>query len=420
MKIAFFHLAFLYSGGGEKLALKEIELLRQQGHTVDCFVPLIDYNECYPDIIKSYGINEIFKGFSQFFSNKPELGVIITCLLFPLISWRFRKYDVTFCANQPSAILGYIIKLFFRLPYIVYLAQPTRLIYPRPIDRMYGLKLKNKMTLVPHIINIFRPFFFWIDLKSIHSADKFLCNGYYMQEILEQVYGRTPTICSSGTDQIETANNLSNKLIVNEKTISSPYILVSNRHVPQKKIEIAIEIIRHLKTKYLVDIPLVISGVHTYYTEDLKMLVKNLNLENNVYFLGYVSEKNMEILYQQSFTYIYTAPEEDFGMGVIEAMSYGKPVLAWNKAGPSRIINSGVDGFLLNLNDTNACAKLLHQLLNDSNLYTKISQNALLTIKNNYLWDHHQQILTQSIEEIRSHEQSIYMQNVSVTSAIAD
>jgi glycosyltransferase involved in cell wall biosynthesis len=189
--------------------------------------------------------------------------VIVTCLFFPFISWRFKKYDLVFCANQPSAILGYIIKLLFRVPYLVYLAQPTRLIYPRPIDRKYGLKLKNKMTVVPHIINIFRPFFFWIDLKSIHSANKFLCNGYYMQEILEQVYGRTPEVCSSGTDRVEQAKGAIQNIELNQTIIRTPYLLVSNRHVPQKKFEYAIEILKQLRDKYQVNINLVISGVQT-------------------------------------------------------------------------------------------------------------------------------------------------------------
>jgi glycosyltransferase involved in cell wall biosynthesis len=32
---------------------------------------------------------------------------------------------------------------------------------------------------------------------------------------------------------------------------------------------------------------------------------------------------------------VYPAPEEDFGMGVIESMAKGVPVVAWNQAGPT-------------------------------------------------------------------------------------
>jgi L-malate glycosyltransferase len=128
----------------------------------------------------------------------------------------------------------------------------------------------------------------------------------------------------------------------------------------------------------------------------------------------------MHMLYDRSFAYIYTAPEEDFGMGVIEAMSHCKPVLAWNKAGPSRIINPGVDGFLLNLKDTSLCAEQIYELLVNQNLYATISLNAKETIRNNYLWDHHQQILLQSIEEIQTLQHAKYTQNISIATAIVD
>ena len=43
---------------------------------------------------------------------------------------------------------------------------------------------------------------------------------------------------------------------------------------------------------------------------------------------------------------MYTSPEEDFGMGVIEAMAAGCPVVAWNNAGPGTTGMHGVTGYL--------------------------------------------------------------------------
>ena len=50
--------------------------------------------------------------------------------------------------------------------------------------------------------------------------------------------------------------------------------------------------------------------------------------------------------YSNASVYVYTAPEEDFGMGVVEAMACATPVVAWDAAGPSKIIKNGKTGLL--------------------------------------------------------------------------
>ena len=63
-------------------------------------------------------------------------------------------------------------------------------------------------------------------------------------------------------------------------------------------------------------------------------------------FCGAVSEERLQRLYDEAAVYVYPAPEEDFGMGVIEAMASGIPVVAWNQAGPTVTVEAGVTGHL--------------------------------------------------------------------------
>jgi glycosyltransferase involved in cell wall biosynthesis len=405
LKIAFFHLAYLYSGGGEKLAIKEIQLLQQLGYTVDCYAPLVNTEECFPDLIKKINVKEIIPGFTKFFRNKPEIGVILTGILFPFFAWKYRKYDIVFAANQPSPVFGFILKILFGIPYIIYLAQPTRLIYPRAIDIKFGLKLKNKMRILPHIINIFRPIFFWLDLKSISKSDIFLCNGTYMQDILAHVYGRKPIVCPAGADLHSSIkdryeqNVKSNQIYdFNNYKIKKPYIFLSNRHFPHKKFEYALEVLDSMQKK----VDLVISGEPTEYTTELKKLVNYYKLEKYVHFLGYVTEKELESLYKNASIYLYTAPEEDFGMGVVEAMGHGIPVIAWNNAGPSKIITDLQDGYLVSFNDKKKVLEIIDNLMSNKNIYNTISQNAASKIQNQFSWQNHLDILDNSIKSTLS------------------
>jgi glycosyltransferase involved in cell wall biosynthesis len=60
-----------------------------------------------------------------------------------------------------------------------------------------------------------------------------------------------------------------------------------------------------------------------------------------VLFLGPISEDELQRLYEGAAVYVYPAPEEDFGMGVIESMAKGVPVVAWNQAGPTVTVGPG-------------------------------------------------------------------------------
>jgi glycosyltransferase involved in cell wall biosynthesis len=397
IKIVFFHLSYVYSGGGEKLALKEIDLLRQSGYSVDCYAPLVNTEECYPDIIKKFDIKEIIPGLTKLFWKKPEIGVILTCLIFPFISWKFRKYTLVIGANQPAPFFGYILKLFFSIPYIIYLAQPTRIIYPRPVDIKYGIKLKYKMRILPHLINIFRPLFFWIDLKSITCSNIFMCNGIYMQSILGQIYSRIPIVNPAGTQYSSQKTINSETFTFRNTQFSKPFLLMSNRHFPHKKFEYAIEALSQLKDE---NINLLISGEPTYYTQELKKIIQFYNLSDRVHFLGYATENELESLYANCSIYLYTAPEEDFGMGIIEAMGHGKPVICWDNAGPGKIINNGHDGILATPYRTFEIAHHITELLTNQSLYQKISKNALLSAKEKYSWEQHLHKFATSIDEL--------------------
>jgi glycosyltransferase involved in cell wall biosynthesis len=119
-----------------------------------------------------------------------------------------------------------------------------------------------------------------------------------------------------------------------------------------------------------------------------------------VHFLGYVPEQKLANLYQNCFIYLYTAPEEDFGMGVVEAMGYAKPVIAWNHAGPSRIITHSVDGYLVNFKNTSEVLQYVHVLLNEPRIYSSICQNAQNTVRNRFSWERNRQIMNESIQEL--------------------
>ncbi len=351
LKIAIFHLAFIYSGGGEKLVLQEARGLERRGHQVTIFTPVLNRKKCFPDVINQFKINTFLPKLPLSIPQREALQVLMACLLVPVFAHRFRKFNIILAANQPSLWLAWVIKKLYGVPYVAYLAQPTRFLHPRKIDQETGLFFTGRRGLLPatFVMNILKPLGNWVDKVSIKGANLVFANGKHAKRILERTYKIKAIYCPAGAypvKKLKTRNSkLKGVLYIGSKKVKKPYILITNRHFPQKRFEYAIMALPAVLKEYP-DLSLVITGKETDYTQGLKILVKQLSLEKKVVFLGLVKENDLDKLYSQAAVYVYTAPEEDFGMGVVEAMACATPVVAWDAAGPSKIIKNGKTGLL--------------------------------------------------------------------------
>lgn len=399
--IAIFHLSFFYSGGGEKLVLEEIKGLKERGHNVTCFAPTIDRSMCFPDVINKYPIKVFLPFVSKLFHKSETLQILFTCIFFPFIVNRFREFDVVIGANQPGPWLAYLTKLFLGKPYVVYLAQPTRILHPRKIDLENGVWVKRRSLSLPLLVRLFNPFFQKADLISIKNADVALVNGEYMAGVLRKVYGIKPIVCPAGAYPVKkiVRNRWKGLLRCNGFRIRKPYILLTNRHFPQKRFEYAIYSMPEI-LKRNPHVTLVITGNPTGYTEKLVQISRKLSIENKVILTGYVAEEDLLNLYKNAAVYVYTSPEEDFGMGVIEAMGAGVPVVAWNCAGPSTTIIDGKTGFLIKPYSQEEFTKATSWLISQKNKNIMMGTAAKEHVKNNYSFDRHIDIFESALFKV--------------------
>jgi len=84
--------------------------------------------------------------------------------------------------------------------------------------------------------------------------------------------------------------------------------------------------------------------------------------------------------YIESSMLLMTSLYEPFGLVLVEAMSCGLPVIAFNcPYGPADIINDGTDGYLVELGDIKAYADIVCQLMEDEELRQRIGKAAILS-----------------------------------------
>jgi len=339
-RIAVFHCGFTYAGGGERLVIEEVLGLRRRGYEVECYAPTVDASRCYPDLIGEVRVRTFLPQLPRWFPYREAVQMAATSLLMPLYAWRFRGVDAIVGCNQPSAWIAWWAARLMDVPYVVYLNQPNRLVYPRNIDRQTGWVSNADYRLLAAIVLRATRFVAWADRRSVQEADQLLVNGNYIGDIIRTTYRRDAVDCPAGCHvapsgfPLPVEARFSGGLTINGYPIRRPYVLLTNRHYPQKRFDLAIRAMAEVRKRHP-RAQLVIPGPATSHTASLRSLVKELGMEDAILFLGPISEQELQTLYEGAAVYVYPAPEEDFGMGVIESMAKGVPVVAWNQAGPT-------------------------------------------------------------------------------------
>jgi glycosyltransferase involved in cell wall biosynthesis len=112
----------------------------------------------------------------------------------------------------------------------------------------------------------------------------------------------------------------------------------------------------------------------------------------------------LQTLYEGAAVYAYPAPEEDFGMGVIESMAKGVPVVAWNQAGPTVTMRPDT-GHLAEPLEVGDYARGIASLLGDPAANQAAGERAFQWARR-FDWERHIDTLEHSILDVaRSYEQ---------------
>ncbi len=114
--------------------------------------------------------------------------------------------------------------------------------------------------------------------------------------------------------------------------ISKNFILFVGTLQPRKNISRLIEsfskVLRDEKVPH--DLQLVIVGKKGWLYEEILKKPKELDIEEKVKFLDFVSDDELIALYQQAICFILPSLYEGFGLPVLEAMKHGCPVITSN------------------------------------------------------------------------------------------
>ena len=125
------------------------------------------------------------------------------------------------------------------------------------------------------------------------------------------------------------------------------------------------------------DIKLLVAGKYKSISEDeCKKIISENGINDKVECLGFVPNASEKIMPNVDL-FVLVSKNEGLPMSIVEAMSYGIPVLATKVGGIPEIVEDGYNGFFVQ-NEQDISNRIL-ELYNDKSLYNQLSKNAKKT-----------------------------------------
>lgn len=265
------------------------------------------------------------------------------------------KFDLIHCSTPIGGLLGRICSKQLKIKKVIYMVHGFHFYKGAPlINRIIYKNIEKFLAKYTDVL-------ITINEEDYEATKKFkLRNG-------EQVYKVHGVGIDSKNFVIEDFNKTAyrKKLNLNKDDI---LLISAGDLINRKNYDIAIKAIAECKNK---NIKYFICGEGPK-EEELKQLISNLNLQEQVYLLGY--RNDIKELMNSADIFLFTTLQEGLPRSMMEAMSTGLPCIASNIRGNVDLIENEKGGFLNNPNSPEDFAKSISILVNDKDLRRKMGE----------------------------------------------
>ena len=272
--------------------------------------------------------NYIFIGF---FNRKIKLSKIIFCTT----------------SRLPYFLPKEIFKVIF-VHDLVYLREP---------ETMSMLGLYASKLLAPN---------------SIKRADLIFCPSKSTYNDIKRFYPEQ----LSKVEIIPLATSLTKvKKIKFDNLMPKNYILCIGTIEPRKNYLNILQAYDDLPLEFKNSFKLIIVGGEGWGRVNLRNKIQKLNLQNNIFIKNYVSDVYLRMLLENAYVLLYPSLYEGFGLPILEAQSFGVPVITSNISSMPEIAGDGalyVDPKLVR-----SITSALEKIISNKKLRNKLSKKSL-------------------------------------------
>ena len=272
-----------------------------------------------------------------------------------------------------------------------------------PVTNKFADRLNSKLcTIIYDLIPLHYPehyfsnsdfkFNYFKQLKTLYHSDILFAISESTRRDAINLLGIHPdkiiTIHGGTSEQFFKIPSLNEKQISKIKkkySIKNRFVLYTGGIEFRKNIEKSIIAFSKLNPNILEDVSYVIvCEINELDKNRLTKLAKVHNIYNNIVFTGYVSDPELNLLYNSCHAFIFPSLIEGLGIPILEAMKCGVSVIGSNSSSISELINN--KKFTFNPENKNEISSLLNKILTDNDFRDESIKNSLQQIKQ-YSWE---------------------------------
>jgi len=213
--------------------------------------------------------------------------------------------------------------------------------------------------------------------------NKIVCVSDFIKQVMsidERINNKLITIkdCIDTTKYktIESLNKLRDKLQLHESSfvIGNTSAFVGHKDYPN-----FIRASKIIVQKYFQSIFLCVGdGI---LKDEMESLVKEYGLMKNFRFVGF--QENVVPYVKLFDIFVLSSKMEGLGSSILEAKAMGLPVIATKAGGIPEIINDGIDGILVEPQNSESLAQAIIRLIENKNERLTLGKNAMESVKEN-------------------------------------
>ncbi len=374
-------------GGLPKVMMKEYHYLLKLGYDVSLATSDV-VPDSYKDEMKNENVNILFDKDREITAKKTDIshyfpglnlmvnGGFISRMVKLTLYLKSQKAEIVIVHQLLSAILTLPFRLLFRKPYIL-------ILHDNPFSFIESSNYE-KMSVTKKITS---HFVYYLCILGIRLSKITICTTKFIENNLKEHISQTEKIIvvDYGLDYFPEEIKEVRELILTVSKWSnfrnpSAYLNLL-RYLPK---EIVLTMVGRWDTKKELD--------------DFRNEVIKNELQKRIVIMENVSETELAHLYKKTKVFIRLGfNEHGTGQAILEAISYGCPVVISKGLGASEFIIDGKEGFLVDENNLQVVSERIMHIYNSEQLVTKMSEASQnLVLKNsweNYLSKIHDVIL---------------------------
>lgn len=226
-----------------------------------------------------------------------------------------------------------------------------------------------------------RPLSRWLERhlmpEAVRLADRIMADSQSTADALEEEFplarGKIRVV-HLGTTLLVPPDNFAS---LSSLGIDRPYFLFVGTLEPRKNLNRLLSAFASLPQNIRATALLVIAGGKGWGGVDIHASLVDFGLEGNVVVTGYVSDAQLATLYANADFLAMPSLYEGFGLPLVEAMSYGIPVLTSNTSSLPELV--GDAGILIDPLDEESIAEGLIELLANDDRRKSLAARAMST-----------------------------------------